>query len=74
MENYRDWTNQIPESCCQEYQEYINEVPSPPCNRLGKNMNYLRTRGCYEKLTSKASSGAKILIGVGIGIAFVEVS
>lgn len=29
--------------------------------------------GCLQKLQMKASDNAKILIGVGIGIAFVEV-
>lgn len=65
-----DWQGQnIPLSCCTEekQQETIQY-----CSENGVG-NYMYQRGCYEYLTIKIESNAKILVGVGIGIAFIEV-
>ena len=41
--------------------------------RQGSFGNYVYSKGCYEKLKHKIESNTKVLIGVGIGIAFIEV-
>lgn len=69
-----DWQSQpIPTACCQMESE-DKEAPSQHCNRNQNGAIYLSTNGCYNKLTEKAGANVKVLIGIGIGIAFVQVS
>lgn len=64
-----DWTMNsafiatLPPSCCMKMQDPCG-IGSPDVNK----------DGCFEKLKMRVQNGATILIGVGIGIAFVEVS
>ncbi|XP_018577461.1 CD63 antigen-like, partial [Anoplophora glabripennis] len=69
-----DWEahgHSLPFSCCNVI-EGGNEKIEMYCinNGVGK---YLFQDGCYQKLQNQINSNAKILIGVGIGIAFIEV-
>ncbi|XP_035739868.1 CD63 antigen-like [Vespa mandarinia] len=53
----------LPPSCCMKMQN--------PCGIGSLDVN---KEGCFEKLKMRVQKGATILIGVGIGIAFVEVA
>ncbi|XP_015177858.1 PREDICTED: CD63 antigen isoform X1 [Polistes dominula] len=53
----------LPPSCCMKMQNPC-AIGSPDVNK----------DGCFEKLKMRVQKGATILIGVGIGIAFVEVA
>ncbi|EGI68525.1 CD63 antigen [Acromyrmex echinatior] len=55
----RDWI--IPSSCCDETLSICQIVTA-------------NTEGCFSKLEMRVQNSATILIGVGIGIAFVEAS
>lgn len=75
MDGPKDWPGkQRPYSCCHKTDR---EDAQPPetfhCVQAEPGDDILYSYGCYEKLQMKAESNAKILIGVGIGIAFVEV-
>ncbi|XP_018335605.1 CD63 antigen [Agrilus planipennis] len=72
VEGPRDWQSGIPASCCYAEQKG-NEEPNNSCASYQKGVNYLSTEGCYEKLVTKARSRATLLVGVGIGIAFIQV-
>lgn len=68
----QDWQGQkTPFSCCTN--EQLPQDVEQFCSDNGVGA-YLYKTGCYEKLQMKIQSNTKILIGVGIGIAFVEVS
>ncbi|KAL6255277.1 CD63 antigen [Pogonomyrmex barbatus] len=60
-----DWNNsakKFPESCCNENMQMI-------CS-----YNTAYKEGCFSKLEMRVENNATILIGVGIGIAFVEIA
>ncbi|XP_015510318.1 CD63 antigen [Neodiprion pinetum] len=57
----------LPESCCN-----LDSGPSTQCIMNSQSKVY--RRGCYMELESRVQNGAKILIGVGIGIAFIEIA
>ncbi|GJQ71283.1 hypothetical protein Trydic_g11020 [Trypoxylus dichotomus] len=63
---------QIPTSCCREKLDSA-ETESAYCKKLQTNNDYLSTIGCYEEIKNEIQSNAKCLIGVGIGIAFIEI-
>jgi len=60
----RDWINQIPFplSCCDDTQLSICQLSNA------------YKEGCFSKLEMRIQNSATVLIGVGIGIAFVEAS
>lgn len=69
-----DWQGQpVPMSCCQKVSD-ANEAPSAYCSRNQNDNIYLTTSGCYDKLRENAGGNVKVLIGIGIGIAFIQVS
>ncbi|KAJ8932727.1 hypothetical protein NQ314_014423, partial [Rhamnusium bicolor] len=73
VEGPNDWQGQgltLPRSCC--HSEGTDTQIEAYCNNKGIG-KYLHRTGCYDKLQMKINSNAKILIGVGIGIAFIEV-
>ncbi|KAJ3642459.1 hypothetical protein Zmor_025247 [Zophobas morio] len=73
VEGPNDWQGQqLPYSCCHLNEELHNEL-SEYCLGVAKG-KYLYQNGCYEQLKMKINDNTKILIGVGIGIAFVEVA
>ncbi|CAH1154154.1 unnamed protein product [Phaedon cochleariae] len=66
-----DWQGQsTPNSCCTS--EKLDQETEAYCldNAFG---TYMFKTGCFEHLKGKFESNSTILIGVGIGIAFVEV-
>ncbi|KAJ8941238.1 hypothetical protein NQ318_015670, partial [Aromia moschata] len=68
-----DWEEKniaIPFSCCHN-NDNIDKEPDSYCIDSGTG-KYRFKIGCYEQLKMKINSNAKILIGVGIGIAFIE--
>lgn len=74
VESPNDWPEKKrPITCCHK----ITDRAEPPedfhCKSAAPGDDILYSTGCFDKLQMKAESNAKILIGVGIGIAFVEV-
>ncbi|VEN46907.1 unnamed protein product [Callosobruchus maculatus] len=65
-----DWQT-TPISCC--YKDKIEESDQPVQFCVSSGRNYMYKDGCYQKLQMKIESNTKILIGVGIGIAFIQV-
>lgn len=57
----------IPNSCC------ISNQSEEECVKSGAGSS-VHPQGCYDKLQEKLHMHSKVLIGVGIGIAFVEVN
>lgn len=69
-----DWpNNQRPYSCCHSTRDGAVPPDMKQCQSAQSNDEYVYSTGCMDRLQMKASDNAKILIGVGIGIAFVEV-
>ncbi|CAH1378719.1 unnamed protein product [Tenebrio molitor] len=72
VEGPDDWQGQnLPWSCCHSYDDF-GDALSSYCVNVAKGKYQYHT-GCYDELKMKINDNAKILIGVGIGIAFVEV-
>lgn len=86
--NYRDYNNntnfntrpqKYPQSCCVNKKE-DSEKPDDPnsaemqqCfNNVG-NSKYFHTEGCYDKLKKWVEDRAAILIGIGVGIAVIQI-
>lgn len=72
MDGPADWKKR-PATCCHSLRENTDSVSEIQCQQATVKDDYLYTEGCFSKLQSKIDSNARILIGVGIGIAFVEV-
>ncbi|GJQ71555.1 hypothetical protein Trydic_g11263 [Trypoxylus dichotomus] len=69
-----DWpNNQRPYSCCHSTRDGATPPDLKQCQAAISNDEYVYSTGCLDRLKMKASDNAKILIGVGIGIAFIEV-
>lgn len=74
MEGPQGWSSvfgegNVPASCC-----HINADNSP--NALCRNTDDAKVvyqQGCFDKLKMKIKDNIVIIMGVGIGIAFVEV-
>ncbi|CAG9860725.1 unnamed protein product [Phyllotreta striolata] len=65
-----DWQGQnIPLSCCTEEQQ---QETVQYCTDYGVG-NYMYQKGCFAYLTEQVEQNAKVLVGVGIGIAFIEI-
>ncbi|EFN79122.1 CD63 antigen [Harpegnathos saltator] len=69
VDNSNDWVTAnpskgFPSSCCTEDMQVICQVNGPNVYK----------DGCFSKLEMRVQKGATVLIGVGIGIAFVEAS
>ncbi|KAF5306166.1 hypothetical protein FQR65_LT07442 [Abscondita terminalis] len=71
-----DWPEkQRPFSCCHRTERRDAKPPETfHCVQAEPGDDILYSVGCFEKLQMKANSGATTLIGVGIGIAFIEIS
>lgn len=70
MDGPTDWspangfTSSFPSSCCMHDLQVICQISSTSVYQ----------EGCFDKLAMRVHKGATVLIGVGIGIAFVEAS
>lgn len=75
IEGPTDWPgNQRPITCCHKITDRADPPEDFHCKAALPGDEILYSTGCFEVLQMKADMNAKILIGVGIGIAFVEVS
>lgn len=71
----KDWTTgQRPLTCCHKERENAPPPEGFHCNSAEPGEPILYSIGCFDRLKMKANSNAKILIGVGIGVAFIEVN
>ncbi|XP_019878271.1 CD63 antigen-like [Aethina tumida] len=67
-----DWQGQrLPLSCCHSNHEIKGQV-SDYCQNNGAG-SFVHSVGCFDKLEMKIHSNTKVVIGVGIGIAFIEI-
>lgn len=74
VEGPSDWPeNTRPVTCCHATREGVEPPEAHHCRAAKPQDEILYVDGCFYQLQEKAESAAKILIGVGIGIAFVEV-
>ncbi|KAL3269811.1 hypothetical protein HHI36_008869 [Cryptolaemus montrouzieri] len=64
---------QVPVSCCHENDESKTLTTSTYCQDRAQG-KFIYSEGCLDKLKAEINANSKILIGVGIGIAFVEVA
>ncbi|KAF7288111.1 CD63 antigen-like [Rhynchophorus ferrugineus] len=65
-----------PKSCCYEQNLDTLNLDIIQPDKHCKDMNFgdnVYSKGCFQKLKDKIENNTKVLIGVGIGIAFVEV-
>lgn len=69
-----DWEKNRPASCCHPSREGAVAPTVQHCQAAKENEDILYTTGCFSMIDMKVQSASKVLIGVGIGIAFVEVS
>ncbi|EEB09847.1 CD63 antigen, putative [Pediculus humanus corporis] len=65
-----DWVmgGLYPESCCKTSQ------PSSPDRLCGPSKEYVYKDGCFNKLSKRLTEGSLIVMGVGIGIALIELA
>ncbi|KAG5882055.1 hypothetical protein JTB14_007717 [Gonioctena quinquepunctata] len=66
-----DWQGQLtPVSCCTDEKPELEVEAFCSDNAFG---TYVFNTGCFDNMKMKIESNTKILIGVGVGIAFIEV-
>lgn len=58
------FTSSFPSSCCMQDMQVICQISS----------TLVYKEGCFSKLEMRVHKGASVLIGVGIGIAFIEIA
>lgn len=69
-----DWPKEKrPLTCCHSTRDGIDPPTQKHCTDAIPNDQILYSYGCFDELQMKADSASKVLIGVGIGIAFIEV-
>lgn len=69
-----DWPEKTrPLSCCHPPREGAALPADYHCRDAQPEDQILYSDGCYGELKGKAQSSANVLMGVGIGIAFIEV-
>ncbi|XP_060528129.1 CD63 antigen-like [Cylas formicarius] len=80
VDNPEDWKKidpAYPKTCCAAnptpHDLETGEVQENDFCKQDGGGTHLYSRGCYDKLKMKVESNMKVLVGVGIGIAFVEV-
>lgn len=69
-----DWEKSRPASCCHPSREGAVAPTVQHCQAAKENEDILYSTGCFSMIEMKVQSASKVLIGVGIGIAFIEVS
>ncbi|KAH1020225.1 hypothetical protein HUJ04_009929, partial [Dendroctonus ponderosae] len=72
VDNATDWTRKRPQSCCHGVREGAAEPDALHCTNARPGDDILYSSGCFEKIEMKTKDASKVLIGVGIGIAFIE--
>ncbi|XP_039957358.1 CD63 antigen [Bactrocera neohumeralis] len=76
VDNPADWrtlslNKTLPASCCRE--KYIDEAVGHCTESLALGVDKYFQEGCVGKLRERIDKNAVILIGVGIGIAFIQI-
>lgn len=74
IDNSTDWKGKRPKSCCHAIREGVEGPTDLQCTSALPADDILYTSGCFEKIEMKTKDASKVLIGVGIGIAFIEVN
>ncbi|KAK6625733.1 hypothetical protein RUM43_006032 [Polyplax serrata] len=66
-----DWVmgGLYPESCCK-----TSEPSSSPDRLCGPSKEFVHQEGCFSKLSTRIREGSIIVMGVGIGIALIELA
>ncbi|XP_018573176.1 CD63 antigen-like [Anoplophora glabripennis] len=67
-----DWKKR-PMSCCHALRENAPDPTSDQCRAAQPGDDHLYNYGCFTELEMKAERASKVLIGVGIGVAFIEI-
>lgn len=67
-----DWKRR-PISCCHAIREKAPDPTPDQCRTAQAGDDHLYNYGCFTELEMKAEKASKVLIGVGIGVAFIEV-
>ncbi|KAL1489342.1 hypothetical protein ABEB36_014256 [Hypothenemus hampei] len=74
VDRVTDWEQgKRPPSCCHRPRDGAAEPSPQECRNAKPNEDILYSTGCFDMIEMKARDASKVLIGVGIGIAFVEV-
>ncbi|CAH0556031.1 unnamed protein product [Brassicogethes aeneus] len=73
VEGPNDWQDKRPLSCCHAVREGADPPTAVHCRNAVPGSDYLYSYGCFDELQIKADKASKVLIGVGIGIAFIEI-
>ncbi|XP_019880218.1 CD63 antigen-like [Aethina tumida] len=69
-----DWPkDKRPLSCCHAPREGAEPPTAVHCRNALAGDDFLYSYGCFDELQMKADKASKVLIGVGIGIAFIEI-
>lgn len=74
MDKVDDWEKNRPASCCHPSREGAVAPTVQHCQAAIETEDILYTTGCFSMIEMKVQNASKVLIGVGIGIAFIEVS
>lgn len=72
VDGYSDWGGNHPKSCCTNVQQGTGGQDAR-CTSLDSSMTYVYSTGCFEATKMNFEKGKKILMGIGIGLAFVEI-
>lgn len=67
-----DWEVKRPPSCCHAVKEGDIPPGEKHCRDAKVGDPYLYDTGCFDRIEMKSEEASKVLIGVGIGIAFIE--
>ncbi|CAH1154155.1 unnamed protein product [Phaedon cochleariae] len=67
-----DWSKRPP-TCCHPTRENAPDPSPEHCRNAKPGDDFLYNYGCFEELQMKAESSSKVLIGVGIGVAFIQI-
>lgn len=73
MDGPTDWKNK-PTTCCHATRENAPLPTVEHCKNAKPGDEFLYSYGCFDELQMKAEKSAKVLIGVGIGVAFIQVN
>ncbi|XP_066247857.1 CD63 antigen-like [Euwallacea similis] len=68
-----DWGGNRPLSCCQPVREGAPDPTPQHCQNARSGEEILHSTGCFDVIEMKVQNASQVLIGVGIGIAFIEV-
>ncbi|KAJ8932726.1 hypothetical protein NQ314_014422 [Rhamnusium bicolor] len=68
-----DWDKKRPLTCCHALRENVPGPTAENCRNAKEGDEFLYNYGCFDELQKKAENASKVLVGVGIGVAFIEI-